>query len=171
MSWYEKLVPSRIRTDGRNKHQIPEGLWNKCEECGAVLYGAELERNLQVCPKCGHHMYLGARQRLRSFLDEGNPTEIGDDIEPIDFLKFKDGRKYRDRLAQAQKASEEKDALVAMRGLLKGAPVIAAAFEFGFMAGSMGSVVGERFVRAAQAALQEHIPFICFTASGGARIQ
>ncbi|MFZ1494777.1 MAG: acetyl-CoA carboxylase, carboxyltransferase subunit beta [Candidatus Competibacter denitrificans] len=171
MSWYEKLVPSRIRTDGRNKHQVPEGLWNKCAECGAVLYGAELERNLQVCPKCGHHMYLAARKRLLSFLDEDSPTEIGDDIEPIDFLKFKDGKKYKDRLIQGQKTSNEKDALVAMRGRLKGLPVVAAAFEFEFMAGSMGSVVGERFVRAAQTALNSHIPFICFTASGGARMQ
>ena len=171
MSWYEKLVPTRIRTDGRNKHQIPEGLWSKCEECGAVLYGAELERNLRVCPKCSHHMYLGARQRLRSFLDEDGVTEIGEDIEPTDFLKFKDSKKYKDRLAQAQKSSEEKDALIALRGFLKRMPVVAAAFEFEFMAGSMGSVVGERFVRAAQTALHEHIPFICFAASGGARMQ
>ncbi len=171
MSWYEKLVPSRIRTDGRNRHQMPEGLWTKCEECNAVLYRAELERNLQVCPKCAHHMYLGARQRLHSFLDEHDRTEIGEDLEPTDFLKFKDGKKYRDRLTQAQKTSEEKDALVAMRGALKGMPVVAAAFEFAFMAGSMGSVVGERFVRAAQIALNEHIPFICFSASGGARMQ
>ncbi|HOW62478.1 MAG TPA: acetyl-CoA carboxylase, carboxyltransferase subunit beta [Candidatus Contendobacter sp.] len=171
MSWYEKLVPSRIRTDGRNRHQMPEGLWTKCEECNAVLYRAELERNLQVCPKCAHHMYLGARQRLHSFLDEHDRTEIGEDLEPTDFLKFKDGKKYRDRLTQAQKTSEEKDALVAMRGSLKGMPVVAAAFEFAFMAGSMGSVVGERFVRAAQIALNEHIPFICFSASGGARMQ
>ncbi len=171
MSWYEKLVPSRIRTDGRNKHQIPEGLWSKCEECGAVLYRVELERNLRVCPKCGHHMPLGARQRLQGFLDENDRVEIGDDIEPIDFLKFKDGRKYKDRLLQAQKACNEKDALIAMRGLLEGMPVVAAAFEFQFMAGSMGSVVGERFVRAAQIALHEHIPFICFSASGGARMQ
>ena len=171
MSWYEKLVPSRIRTDGRNRHQIPEGLWSKCEECNAVLYRAELERNLQVCPKCSHHMYLSARQRLHGFLDEHDCAEIGDDIEPTDFLKFKDGKKYRDRLAQAQKTCEERDALVAMRGLLKGMPVVAAAFEFEFMAGSMGSVVGERFVRAAQIALNEHVPFICFSASGGARMQ
>jgi acetyl-CoA carboxylase carboxyl transferase subunit beta len=171
MSWYEKLVPTRIRTDGRNKHQIPEGLWSKCEECSAVLYGAELERNLRVCPKCGHHMYLNARQRLQSFLDEDGVTEIGDDIEPTDFLKFKDSKKYKDRLTQAQKSSDEKDALIALRGLLKGMPVVAAAFEFEFMAGSMGSVVGERFVRAAQTALHEHIPFICFAASGGARMQ
>jgi acetyl-CoA carboxylase carboxyl transferase subunit beta len=171
MSWYEKLVPTRIRTDGRNKHQMPEGLWSKCEECSAVLYRAELERNLRVCPKCGHHMYLGARQRLHGLLDEPDRAEIGGDIEPTDFLKFKDGKKYRDRLAQAQKTSEEKDALVVMRGLLKGMPVVAAAFEFEFMAGSMGSVVGERFVRAAQIALNEHIPFVCFSASGGARMQ
>ena len=171
MSWYEKLVPTRIRTDGRNRHQMPEGLWSKCEECNAVLYRAELERNLQVCPKCGHHMYLGARKRLRNFLDESELAEIGDDIEPTDFLRFKDSKKYRDRLAQGQKASSEKDALIAMRGLLKGMPVVAAAFEFEFMAGSMGSVVGERFVRAAQTALHEHIPFICFSASGGARMQ
>ena len=135
MSWYEKLVPSRIRTDGRNKHQMPEGLWSKCEECGAVLYGAELERNLQVCPKCGHHMYLGARKRLLSFLDEDEPTEIGDDIEPTDFLKFKDGKKYRDRLLQAQKTSSEKDALIALRGRLKGMPVVAVAFEVRCMSG------------------------------------
>lgn len=171
MSWYEKLVPTRIRTDGRNKHQIPEGLWSKCEECSAVLYGAELERNLRVCPKCGHHMYLSARLRLRSFLDENGIVEIGADIEPTDFLRFKDSKKYKDRLAQAQKSSEEKDALIALRGLLKGMPVVAAAFEFEFMGGSMGSVVGERFVRAAQTALHEHIPFICFAASGGARMQ
>ncbi len=171
MSWYEKLVPSRIRTDSRNKHQIPEGLWSKCDECGAVLYGTELERNLQVCPKCSHHMYLGARKRLLSFLDDNSTAEIGDDIEPIDFLKFKDSKKYKDRLTQAQKNSDEKDALIAMRGQLKGMSVVAAAFEFEFMGGSMGSVVGERFARAARTALHEHIPFICFTASGGARMQ
>ncbi len=171
MSWYEKLVPSRIRTDSRNRHQIPEGLWSKCEECSAVLYGAELERNLRVCPKCSHHMTFGARQRLYSLLDEQGRLEIGEDLEPVDFLRFKDGKKYRDRLLQAQKVTTEKDALVALRGLLKGMPVVATAFEFGFMAGSMGSVVGERFVRAVQIALNEHIPLICFSASGGARMQ
>lgn len=171
MSWYEKLVPSRIRTESRNKHPIPEGLWSKCEDCGAVLYGAELERNLQVCPKCGYHSYLSARKRLLAFLDEDGPTEIGEDIEPIDFLRFKDGKKYKDRLTQAQKTSNEKDALIAMRGQLKGMPVVTVAFEFQFMAGSMGSVVGERFARAAQTALNMHIPFICFAASGGARMQ
>lgn len=171
MSWYEKLVPSRIRTDGRNKHQMPEGLWSKCDDCGAVLYRVELERNLQVCPKCAHHMYFSARKRLHTFLDQGELTEIGEDIEPTDFLKFKDGKKYKDRLIQAQKTCEEKDALIVLRGLLKGMPIVAAAFEFAFMGGSMGSVVGERFVRAAQTALHEHIPLICFTASGGARMQ
>ncbi|MFZ1324766.1 MAG: acetyl-CoA carboxylase, carboxyltransferase subunit beta [Candidatus Contendobacter sp.] len=171
MSWYEKLVPSRIRTDGRTRHQMPEGLWSKCEDCNAVLYRAELDRNLQVCPKCSYHMPLGARQRLLGFLDEHDCVEIGDGIEPVDFLKFKDGKKYKDRLLQAQKTTEEKDALVAMRGLLKGMAVVVMAFEFGFMAGSMGSVVGERFVRAAQTALNEHVPLICFSASGGARMQ
>ncbi len=171
MSWYEKLVPSRIRTDSRNKHQIPEGLWSKCEECGAILYGAELERNLCVCPKCSHHMYLSARKRLLSFLDDGVVTEIGEDIEPIDFLKFKDSKKYKDRLTQAQRSCNEKDALITMLGFLKGMPVVAAAFEFKFMGGSMGSVVGERFSRAVQTALQGRAPFICFTASGGARMQ
>lgn len=171
MSWYEKLVPERIRTDGRNRHQMPEGLWSKCEECNAILYRAELERNLQVCPKCGHHMAIGARQRLRALLDEHDWVEIGEEVEPMDFLKFRDSKRYRDRLGQAQKSSGEKDALVAMRGLLKGMAVVAAAFEFRFMAGSMGSVVGERFTRAAQTALNEHLPLICFAASGGARMQ
>lgn len=171
MSWYEKLVSTRISTDGRNKRQIPEGLWSQCDECHSVLYGAELERNLRVCPKCAHHMPFSARQRLRSFLDAADAIEIGEDIEPLDFLKFKDSKKYKDRLVQAQKTSEEKDALVALRGLLKGMPVVAVAFEFQFMAGSMGSVVGERFVRAVRCALQEHIPLVCFAASGGARMQ
>ena len=171
MSWYEKLVPARIRTDGRNRHQMPEGLWSKCEECNAVLYRAELDRNLQVCPKCSHHMPISARERLRALLDEHDRIEIGEDVEPVDFLKFKDGKKYKDRLAQAQKSTGEKDALVVMRGLLKGLAVVAAAFEFSFMAGSMGSAVGERFTRAAQIALNEHLPLICFSASGGARMQ
>ncbi len=171
MSWYEKLVPSRIRTDSRNKHQIPEGIWSKCQSCSGVLYLAELERNLLVCPKCNHHMYLSARARLTSFLDKDETIEIGADIEPNDFLKFKDSKKYKDRLVQAQKNSSEKDALITVRGLLKGMPVVTAAFEFAFMGGSMGSIVGERFVRAAQRALHEHIPLICFSASGGARMQ
>ncbi len=171
MSWFEKLMPSRIRTEGGSKRTVPEGLWSKCDACTAVLYRAELERNLDVCPKCGHHMRIGARRRLDTFLDAEGREEIGSDIEAVDMLKFKDSKKYRDRLSQAQKATGETDALVAMRGLLKGRPIVAAAFEFRFMGGSMGSVVGERFVRAANRALDEQAPLVCFSASGGARMQ
>ncbi len=171
MSWFEKLMPSRIRTEGGNKRQIPEGVWTKCEECSSILYRVELERNLHVCPKCGHHMRLGARARLKAFLDEGERIEIGESVEPTDFLKFRDSKKYRDRLLQAQKTVDEKDAMVVMQGAVKGIPVVAAAFEFEFMGGSMGSVVGERFVRGAQMALVNKTPFICFSASGGARMQ
>ena len=171
MSWFGKLVPSRIRTEGGSKRQVPEGVWNKCEACNSILYRAELDRNLNVCPKCSHHMRVGARRRLDSFLDPENREELAVELEPTDFLKFKDGKKYKDRLLQAQKASGEKDALVVMRGTLKKQPVVVAAFEFGFMAGSMGSVVGEKFVRAARLALDERIPLICFSASGGARMQ
>lgn len=171
MSWFEKLMPSRIRTEGGNKRQIPEGLWSKCDACSAVLYRAELERNLHVCPKCGHHMRICARDRLASFLDPEERVEIGAEVEPTDFLKFKDSKKYKDRLATAQKATGEKDALVAMSGTVKGVPVVAAAFEFEFLGGSMGSVVGERFVRAARVALELRAPYVCFTASGGARMQ
>ena len=172
MSWFEKLVPYRIRTEaGNRRRSVPEGIWSKCESCGAVLYRAELERNLHVCPKCNHHMRIGARQRLEQFLDANGRREIGAAMEPQDFLKFKDSKKYRDRLIQAQKLTGEKDALVAMQGRLLEMPVIAAAFEFEFMAGSMGSVVGSRFVAAAETALEDQIPMICFTASGGARMQ
>ena len=171
MSWFGKLVPSRIRTEGGTKRQVPEGVWAKCEECNSILYRAELDRNLNVCPKCSHHLRIGARQRLDSFLDEENRVEIGAELEPIDVLKFKDSKKYKDRLTQAQKTTQEKDALIVMRGQLKGLPVIVAAFEFEFMGGSMGSVVGERFVRAAKLALEERLPLICFSASGGARMQ
>ncbi len=172
MSWFEKLVPSRIRTDGQSRRQhIPEGLWSKCENCSSVLYRAELERNLHVCPKCSFHVRIGARQRLDIFLDQGERSELGATVEPLDFLKFKDGKKYKDRLAQAQKGSKEKDALVVMQGSVKGIPVVAAAFEFAFLGGSMGSVVGERFVRAANTALWQRIPLVCFSASGGARMQ
>lgn len=171
MSWFEKLVPSRIRTEGGSKRQVPEGIWSKCEDCNSILYRAELERNLSVCPKCGHHSRIGARRRLEGLLDEVGREEIGVELEPIDYLKFKDAKKYKDRLVQAQKTSKEKDALVALRGQLKGIPVVALAFEFDFMAGTMGSVVGERFVRAAKVALDENIPLICFSASGGARMQ
>ncbi|RMG60158.1 MAG: acetyl-CoA carboxylase carboxyltransferase subunit beta [Gammaproteobacteria bacterium] len=171
MSWFEKLMPSRIRTEATAKRGVPEGLWTKCDACNAVLYRAELERNLDVCPKCGHHMRLSGRRRLEIFLDEEPRIEIGGDIEPVDPLKFKDSKKYKDRIAAAQKATGEKDALIVMRGQLKGIPLVAAAFDFRFMGGSMGSVVGERFVRAVNTCLQDGIPLVCFTASGGARMQ
>ncbi|MBT8116411.1 MAG: acetyl-CoA carboxylase, carboxyltransferase subunit beta [Gammaproteobacteria bacterium] len=171
MSWFSKLVPSKIRTVGGNKRTVPEGLWVKCDGCSAVLYRSELERNRDVCPKCSHHMRIGARQRLGQFLDDDSTEEIGTGLEPVDVLKFRDSKKYRDRLTAAQKATGETDALVAMRGTLQGLPVMAVAFEFRFMGGSMGAVVGERFVRAAEICLQEKRPLICFSASGGARMQ
>ncbi|MBD3618389.1 MAG: acetyl-CoA carboxylase carboxyltransferase subunit beta [Chromatiales bacterium] len=171
MSWLERLLPSRIRTDATGKRGVPEGLWNKCDACGAVLYRAELERNLEVCPKCSHHMRIDARRRLDVFLDEAPREEIGGEIEPVDILKFRDSKRYKDRLVAAQKATGEKDALIVMRGAVKGLPLVAAAFDFRFMGGSMGSVVGERFVRAANASLEAEIPLICFSASGGARMQ
>ncbi len=172
MSWFEKLMPSRIRTESTNKKgSVPEGLWTKCDACNAVLYRAELERNLEVCPKCNHHMRMGARKRLEAFLDESQREEIAANLEPIDILKFKDSKKYKDRIMQAQKATGEKDVLVVIKGQVKTLPVVAAAFEFKFMGGSMGSVVGEKFVRAANVALEQNIPLICFSASGGARMQ
>ena len=171
MNWFEKLIPSRIRTDASSKKSIPEGLWTKCGGCSAVLYKAELERNMDVCMKCGHHHRIGARRRLDVFLDQDGREEIGAELEPVDILKFKDSKKYKDRLVQAQKATAETDALIAMKGKLKGMPLTATAFEFSYMGGSMGSVVGERFVRAANTSLAEHIPMVCFSASGGARMQ
>lgn len=171
MSWFEKLVPSRIRTEGNNKRQVPEGLWSRCDACNAILYRAELERNLHVCPKCSHHMRIGARARLDAFLDPAERREIGRDIEPVDFLRFRDGKRYKDRLTQAQRDSGEKDALVVMEGEVLGVGLVAAAFEFSFMGGSMGSVVGERFVRGVQVCLERELPFVCFSASGGARMQ
>ena len=171
MSWFSTLMPSKIRTVGGNKRTVPEGLWIKCGGCSAVLYRSELERNLDVCPKCSHHMRIGGRRRLEIFLDEESRKEIGADLEPVDILKFKDSKKYRDRLSIAQKETGEKDALVAMQGTLQGLPVVAVAFEFKFMGGSMGAVVGERFVRAAEVSLKEKRPLICFSASGGARMQ
>ena len=171
MSWFSKLVPSKIRTVGGNKRTVPEGLWVKCDGCSAVLYRSELERNHDVCPKCSHHMRIGARLRLSQFLDDDSTEEIGAGLEPVDVLKFRDSKKYRDRLTAAQKATGESDALVTMRGTLQGLPVMAVAFEFRFMGGSMGAVVGERFVRAAEICLQEKLPLICFSASGGARMQ
>ncbi|MEA3410136.1 MAG: acetyl-CoA carboxylase, carboxyltransferase subunit beta [Pseudomonadota bacterium] len=171
MSWFEKLMPTRIRTEGSAKRKVPEGLWEKCGTCDAILYRAELERNLEVCPKCGNHMRIGARRRLDTFLDQEPREEIGEEIEPQDVLKFKDSKKYKDRLNAAQKATEEKDALIVIRGAVMGVPLISAAFEFKFMGGSMGSVVGERFVRGVDAALEAGIPMVCFSASGGARMQ
>lgn len=171
MSWFDKLLPSVIRTEGSAKKAVPEGLWNKCPGCGAILYRAEMERNMDVCPKCGHHNRIGARRRLDLFLDKEPREEIGADLQAEDPLKFKDSKKYKDRLSAAQKATEEKDALIVMRGKVKGMDLVAAAFEFKFMGGSMGSVVGERFVRGANIALEKDIPYVCFSASGGARMQ
>ncbi len=170
MSWLDKLLPSKIRTTGRNR-SVPEGLWNKCPACESVLYRAELERSLQVCPKCEHHQRISARTRLEGFLDEGEKIEIAANLSPVDTLKFKDSKKYKDRISQAQKNSGEKDALIVMQGSINQLPVVAAAFEFSFMGGSMGSVVGEKFVQGAKVALESRIPFICFSASGGARMQ
>ena len=152
-SWFERLIPARIASRGEGRTNVPEGLWVKCDACGHVLYHAELERSQDVCGKCGHHMRVRARKRLERLLDPGSGTEIGQEIEPVDALKFKDSRRYKDRLAQAQKETGERDALVAMRGTLHGMPVVVAVFDFEFMAGSMGSVVGERFCRACDAAL------------------
>lgn len=164
-------MPSRIRTEGSTKGAVPEGLWTKCPTCNNILFKAELERNVEVCPKCMHHMRIGARRRLDLFLDPEEREEIGIDLEPIDILKFRDVKKYKERLAQNQKNTGEKDALVVFRGKLKGMGVVAGAFEFQFMGGSMGSVVGERFVRAVDTCLEHKIPLICFAASGGARMQ
>lgn len=171
MSWFEKLMPSRIRTEGGSKKTVPEGLWAKCPSCSAVLYRAEMERNLEVCPKCGHHNRIGARRRLDLFLDPEPREEIGADLESGDPLKFKDSKKYKERLVAAQKKSGEKDALIVMRGQLKGQDIVAAAFEFSFMGGSMGSAVGERFVQGVNTALERRSPMVCFAASGGARMQ
>ena len=172
MSWLQKLMPSRIRTEGNTtKGKVPEGLWEKCEACAAVLYRPELERNLEVCPKCGHHRPIGARKRLAALFDESSSEELFAALEPVDALKFRDSKKYKDRIVAAQKQTGEKDALIAMRGLLKTRPLVACAFEFAYMGGSMGSVVGEKFTLAAERALDEHIPFVCFSATGGARMQ
>lgn len=171
MSWLDKIIPSISRTDTKRSNKVPEGLWEKCVKCDAVLYKPEMEKTLDVCPKCDHHMRVGARARLNMFLDPQNRQELATEVEPIDRLKFKDIKKYKDRLTAAQKETGEKDALVAMRGELKGMPVVAVAFEFAFHGGSMGYVVGERFTRAATIALKENIPFVCFSATGGARMQ
>jgi len=170
MSWFEKIIPAQIKTERRTR-SVPEGIWQKCSNCGAQLYRAELERNLMVCPKCDHHMRVGARQRLEMFLDPGTGREIAERLSPEDPLKFRDSKRYRDRILQAQKATSEKDALVAMTGMLKGQPIVASAFEFSFMGGSMGSVVGEKFARAATYSRENRMPLINFSASGGARMQ
>jgi acetyl-CoA carboxylase carboxyl transferase subunit beta len=170
MSWFEKIMPSRIKTERRTR-SVPEGLWIKCPACDAVLYRAELERNLYVCPKCSHHMRVGARERLLSFLDPGENIEIGAGIAPEDALKFRDSKRYKDRLTQAQKATREKDALVALAGKLLGLDVVACAFEFQFLGGSMGSVVGERFKRSVDYCIEHRAALVCFSSSGGARMQ
>jgi len=171
MSWFQKLRPSKIRTEGGNKRNVPEGLWTKCEICTAVLYRPELERNLQVCPKCSHHMRISARSRLELFLDPGERREIAAGLESVDALRFKDSKKYKDRISAAQKKTGETDALVVLAGKLKGADIVVCAFEFAFMGGSMGSVVGEKFARAGQESLRMKAPLVCFSASGGARMQ
>ena len=171
MSWFKKLLPSRIKTNGASRRTVPEGVWSKCDECSAVLYRADLERNLEVCPKCSHHMRIGARLRIESFLDPEPKVEIGAELKSVDKLKFRDSKKYKDRLSQAQKLTKEDDALVVLMGQVKQIPVVVAAFEYNFMAGSMGSVVGERFVLAVEAAIDNNIPLVCFSASGGARMQ
>ncbi|MGQ4276309.1 acetyl-CoA carboxylase, carboxyltransferase subunit beta [Pseudidiomarina sp. E22-M8] len=168
MSWIERILAKPKSGKRRN---IPEGVWAKCSSCDAIIYSADLERNLHVCTKCDHHMRMSARRRLDSFLDSGSGSEIGAELEPKDILKFRDSKKYKDRIAAAQKATGEKDALVAQKGKLKGMPVVAVAFEFEFMGGSMASVVGARFVKAAEVCLRERIPLVCFSASGGARMQ
>jgi len=170
VTWFEKIMPSRIKTERRTR-SVPEGLWIKCPACDAVLYRAELERNLQVCPKCSHHMRITARDRLVRFLDTGSQQEIAIDVEPEDPLRFRDSKKYRDRLTAAQKHTGEKDALIVMVGAVKGLELVACAFEFRFLGGSMGSVVGERFVRAAEHCLAHRLPLVCFSSSGGARMQ
>ncbi len=170
MSWFEKIMPSRIKTERRTR-SVPEGLWIKCPVCDSVLYRAELERNLYVCPKCSHHMRIGARDRLECFLDPDTAEEIGAQIRPEDPLKFRDSKRYKDRLAQAQKSTGEADALIVVSGMLEGLPLVVCAFEFQFLGGSMGSVVGERFKRAVDHCIAQRKPLVCFAASGGARMQ
>lgn len=171
MNWFKKLLPSRIRTGASTKKGVPEGLWSKCDKCNSVLYRSELERNLEVCPKCDYHIRISSRKRLAYFLDPSTGAEIGAEVGPVDLLKFKDLKKYKDRLAVAQNDTGEKEALVAMRGELCQIPIVVAAFEYGFIGGSMGAAVGERFVRAVNVAIEQRIPFVCFSASGGARMQ
>jgi acetyl-CoA carboxylase carboxyl transferase subunit beta len=172
MSWLQKLLPPKIkRSAGTIRKAVPEGLWSKCEVCETVLYRADLEKNLGVCPKCSHHMRLTARERLDYFLDADGRFEIGAEVVPVDFLKFVDSKRYVERLQQAQADTEEEDALVVMQGAVRNIPLVVASFEFRFLGGSMGSVVGERFVRGVHTAVEQNMPFVCFAASGGARMQ
>ncbi len=168
MSWIQKILP---KTQTSTKGNVPEGIWTKCTSCQAVLYKQELDKLLEVCPKCDNHMRINARKRLDAFLDQGDRKELASDLEPQDILKFKDSKRYKDRITAAQKSTNEKDALIVMQGKLKGMPVVVASFEFAFMGGSMASVVGARFVAAVNAAIQNNCPLICFSASGGARMQ
>ena len=171
MNWFKKILPSRIKTDSNGRRTVPEGVWTKCDDCGAVLYREELDKNLEVCPKCNHHMKIRARSRLESFLDEEFRKEIGNNIHPIDILKFRDSKRYKDRLSQAKKNTGEDEALVVISGNLKGLPVVTCAFEFSFMGGAMGSVVGEKFVLAVEKAIDLNASLVCFSSSGGARMQ
>ncbi len=173
MSWFRKQLPPKIKRepDTEKKTTVPEGLWSKCPACSAVLYFSDIDNNQRVCPKCSHHMRISARDRLDWLLDDEERYELGDEVKPTDSLKFVDSKKYTERLADAQKNTGETDALIVIQGAIKSVPVIVAAFEFEFMGGSMGSVVGERFVRAVEACIDQKIPFLCFTASGGARMQ
>lgn len=171
MSWFKKLLPSRIRTGAGTKKGVPEGLWSKCYNCSSTLYRSELERNLEVCPKCDYHIRISARKRLSYFLDPDIGVEIAAEIGPEDRLKFRDLKKYRDRISAAQSDTNEKEALIVMRGELYKLPIVCAAFEYGFIGGSMGSGVGERFVRAVNTAIETNAPLVCFSASGGARMQ
>ncbi|MGY0557133.1 acetyl-CoA carboxylase, carboxyltransferase subunit beta [Lysobacter sp. A286] len=173
MSWLKKLMPSGIRTDAAaaKRRSVPEGLWEKCDRCGAVLYRPELEENLEVCPKCNHHRAIRARVRLKALFDPGSTSEIAAELAPVDVLKFRDQKRYSDRLKAAHKSTGERDALVALRGTLKQRPLVACAMDFAFMGGSMGSVGGERFARAAEQALADGSPLVCFSSSGGMRMQ
>jgi acetyl-CoA carboxylase carboxyl transferase subunit beta len=171
MSWFKKLLPSKVSTETSQKKGVPEGLWVKCSGCNEVLYGTELTKNLMVCPSCNFHHRISARERIAQFLDETGQEEIAASLEPIDRLKFRDSKKYKDRIHQAQKATGEKEALIVVKGLLSRQPVVVSSFEFSFMGGSMGATVGEKFVRAVNVASQERRAYICFTASGGARMQ
>src|SRR6056297_2698550 len=171
MSWFQKLMPSRIRTEGGKTRKVPDGLWTRCKQCEAVLYRPELERSVMVCPKCDHHMALSGGARLDTFLDQDGREELATGLRPSDPLKFRDSKRYRDRLAAAHKATGESDAMVTMRGSVLGLPLVASAFDFKFMGGSMGSVVGEKFMAGVNAALEDRLPLVCFSASGGARMQ